>query len=54
MEDVLLTIDYEQKYWSLLETYGELLLFLQEKAPLTHQAWSVKLLERKNESTSSV
>jgi hypothetical protein len=45
MEECLLTIDYEQKYWSLLETYGELLEFLQEKAPLTHQAWSVRLLE---------
>lgn len=41
-----LTIDYEQKYWTLLETYAELLVFLQDKAPLTHQAWTVKQLEK--------
>lgn len=46
MESVLLTIDYEDKYWRILEEYAELLLFLQEKAPLTHQAWTVKVLEK--------
>lgn len=47
MESVLLTVDYEQKYWKILEEYAELLVFLQEKAPVTWQAWTVKQLQDK-------
>lgn len=48
MESKLLKteIDYEEKYWNILEQYADLLVFLQEKAPLTHQAWTVKVLEK--------
>ena len=40
-----LTIDYEQKYWRLLEEYSDLLVFLQEKAPLTYQAFKTRELK---------
>lgn len=43
MENILLVteIDYEQKYWKILEEYAEFLQFLGKKAPLTLQAWNV-------------
>lgn len=42
-----LTIDYEQKYWTMLEEYADLLLYLEEKAPLTYQAWMIYKAEKK-------
>lgn len=36
-----LTIDYEDKFWRLLEEHAELIGFLQEKAPLTYQSYLV-------------
>lgn len=43
--EFMLTIDYEQKYWNILEEYAELLQFLQEKAPLTYQAFKTRELK---------
>lgn len=37
----MLTIDYEQKYWNILEEYAELLQYLNTHAPATLQAWNV-------------
>jgi hypothetical protein len=43
MESKLLKteIDYEEKYWKILEEYAEFLQYLGKKAPLTLQAWNV-------------
>ena len=40
-----LTIDYEQKYWRVLEEYSDLLVFLKEKAPLTYQAFLMREIQ---------